>query len=42
VAEAAYHDGVTNMKACDIDSYKEKLRHMIYVDKSESSSVKGM
>jgi len=30
------------MKACDIDAYKEKLRRMIYVDKSESLSVKEM
>ena len=42
VAEAAYLDGVTEMKACDVDSYKEKLRKMIYVDKNEKSSVKEM
>ncbi len=40
VAEAAYHDGVTNMSACDVDNYKEKLRQMIYVDQEESSSVR--
>ena len=42
VAEAAYLDGVTHLKSCDLDSYQEKLRRMIYVDKNESSSVKEM
>lgn len=42
VAEAAYHDGVTNMKACNVKKYQEKLRQMIYVNQNESSSVKDM
>jgi len=42
VAEAAFKDGVTNMKECNIEDYKEKLRKMIYVDQNESSSVKEM
>ena len=40
VVEAAYHDGVTNMSACNMTEYKEKLRQMIYVDQEESSSVR--
>jgi malate dehydrogenase (oxaloacetate-decarboxylating)(NADP+) len=42
VAEAAFHDGVTNMKECNVEDYREKLRKMIYVDQNESSSVKEM
>ena len=42
VAKAAFEDGVTDMKSCDIDGYREKLRQMIYVDHAESSSVKEM
>ena len=42
VAEAAFHDGVTDMKACNVEEYREKLRTMIYVDQQESSSVKEM
>jgi len=42
VAEAAFEDGVTNLKACDIDGYREKLRKMIYVDSHENSSVQEM
>ena len=42
VAEAAFHDGVTDMKACNVEDYREKLRKMIYVDQNESSSVKEM
>ncbi len=40
VAEAAFKDGVTNMKTCNTEEYREKLRKMIYVDQHESSSVK--
>ena len=40
VAEAAYHDGVTNLKKCELEGYQEKLRNMIYVDQEESSSVR--
>jgi malate dehydrogenase (oxaloacetate-decarboxylating)(NADP+) len=42
VAEAAFHDGVTDMKECKVEEYREKLRTMIYVDQNESSSVKEM
>jgi len=42
VAEAAFKDGVTNMKECKVEDYREKLRKMIYVDQNESSSVKEM
>ena len=42
VAEAAFKDGVTDMKECNIEDYREKLRTMIYVDQQESSSVKEM
>jgi len=42
VAEAAFHDGVTDMKECKVEDYREKLRKMIYVDQNESSSVKEM
>ncbi len=42
VAEAAFHDGVTNMTECNVEDYREKLRTMIYVDQNESSSVKEM
>jgi len=40
VAQAAFEDGVTDMKTCDTEGYREKLRQMIYVDHNESSSVK--
>ena len=42
VAEAAFKDGVTDMKDCNTNAYREKLRKMIYVDKNENSSVKEM
>jgi len=42
VAHAAFEDGVTDLKTCDIEGYREKLRKMIYVDLHEDSSVKGM
>ena len=42
VAQAAFKDGVTDMKECNVEDYKEKLRTMIYVDQQESSSVKEM
>ena len=42
VAHAAFEDGVTDLKTCDVNGYREKLRQMIYVDHNESSSVKGM
>ena len=34
VAEAAFKDGVTDMKDCNTNAYREKLRKMIYVDKN--------
>jgi malate dehydrogenase (oxaloacetate-decarboxylating)(NADP+) len=39
VAKAAFDDGVTDMRACELKSYKDKLRQMIYVDSDESSSL---
>lgn len=42
VAEAAFNDGVTDMKECNVKEYQEKLRNMIYVDSKEKSSVKEM
>ncbi len=40
VAEAAFHDGVTDLKQCELKGYQEKLRTMIYVDQEEDSSVR--
>ena len=40
VAHAAFEDGVTDLKECNVGDYKEKLRKMIYVNQSENSSVK--
>ena len=42
VAEAAFKDGVTDLKECNVEKYREKLRQMIYVDQNESSSVKSL
>jgi len=42
VAEAAFKDGVTDLSSCNLRDYQDKLRQMIYVDHSESSSVKQM
>jgi malate dehydrogenase (oxaloacetate-decarboxylating)(NADP+) len=39
VAKAAFDDGVTDMEACELDKYQDKLRKMIYVDSDESSSL---
>jgi malate dehydrogenase (oxaloacetate-decarboxylating)(NADP+) len=39
VARSAFEDGVTDMKACELKSYQERLRKMIYVDKKEDSSL---
>ena len=41
VAEAAFHDGVTDLKECDTQSYQEKLRQMIYVDHHEDSHLEN-
>jgi malate dehydrogenase (oxaloacetate-decarboxylating)(NADP+) len=40
VAEAAFKDGVTNKTVCDVAEYRKKLRHMIYHDGEEGSSIK--
>jgi len=39
VAKAAFEDGVTDMKTCEMEKYQAKLRQMIYVDDHESSSL---
>lgn len=39
VAEAAFKDGVTNLNACDLKNYQDKLRKMIYVDHEEDSHI---
>ncbi len=39
VAKAAFDDGVTDMKKCELENYQDKLRKMIYVDSHESSSL---
>ena len=39
VAEAAFEDGVTDMKSCDLKGYQDKLRQMIYVDHQEDSHI---
>jgi malate dehydrogenase (oxaloacetate-decarboxylating)(NADP+) len=40
VAEAAFHDGVTDMKECRVEEYREKLRKMIYVDADQRVTLK--
>ena len=40
VAQAAFEDGVTDMKTYNVEEYREKLRQMIYVDHAQRSSVK--
>ncbi len=39
VAKAAYDDGVTDMKNCNLKEYQDKLRKMIYVDHDDTSSL---
>ncbi len=39
VAKAAFEDGVTDMKNCDLEGYQKKLRQMIYVDQQEDSHI---
>ncbi len=39
VAEAAFKDGVTDMKECNVDAYKEKLRAIAYLDSQEDSHL---
>ena len=40
VAKTAFEDGVTEMKACELKDYQDKLRHMIYHDDEKISSLK--
>jgi malate dehydrogenase (oxaloacetate-decarboxylating)(NADP+) len=39
VAKAAFEDGVTDMKECDVEGYKKKLRDMVYLDSHEDSHL---
>ncbi|MCK4442698.1 MAG: hypothetical protein KAU90_11890, partial [Sulfurovaceae bacterium] len=39
VAKAAFDDGVTDMKKCELKKYQDKLRKMIYVDSDENPSL---
>jgi len=40
VARAAFEDGVTDMKECELEGYKQRLRDMIYHDSDKDSSLK--
>jgi malate dehydrogenase (oxaloacetate-decarboxylating)(NADP+) len=39
VAQAAFEDGVTDLKSCDIEGYREKLRKMIYIIPQEKQTI---
>ena len=39
VAQAAFKDGVTDMKVCELEGYQERLRDMIYNDIDKDSSL---
>jgi len=39
VAHAAFKDGVTDMKECELEGYKDRLRNMIYHDDEKGSSL---
>ena len=39
VAEAAYKDGVTNLKKCDVENYREHLRKLAYIDENEDTHL---
>ncbi len=39
VAQAAFKDGVTDMKKCELEGYQERLREMIYHDSKKDSSL---
>ena len=39
VAKAAYEDGVTDMKKCDIENYREHLRQLAYIDENEDTHI---
>jgi len=38
VAQTAFEDGVTDMKACELVGYQQRLRDMIYNDSEKNSS----
>ncbi len=40
VAKAAYEDGVSSIKTCDVENYKKQLREVAYLDSEEGSSLK--
>ena len=37
VAKAAFEDGVTDLKTCDIENYRKKLREIAYLDSQEDT-----
>ena len=39
VAKAAYEDGVSNIKTCDVENYKKRLREIAYLDSDESPTL---
>ncbi len=39
VAKAAYEDGVSSIKTCDVESYKKRLREIAYLDSDESPTL---
>jgi len=39
VAKAAYEDGVSSIKTCDVENYRKQLREIAYLDSEESSSL---
>ena len=39
VAKAAYEDGVTTIQQCDVETYKERLRHLAYIDENEDTHL---
>ncbi len=39
VAEAAYKDGVTNLKKCDVENYRAHLRKLAYIDENEDTHL---
>jgi malate dehydrogenase (oxaloacetate-decarboxylating)(NADP+) len=41
VAEAAYKDGVTDLKMCDPEAYRERLRKLAYIDETEDTHLES-
>ncbi len=39
VAKAAYDDGVSSIKTCDVENYKKRLREIAYLDSDESPTL---